>query len=125
VDFDLQWTLEPTFGSTSGEVGIMDRGFTFTASSSTDVVAYRVSLARGGVPVGSKEYPDDAGIAHPTDPSKRRIDLASDPDFPSLDGTYNVEVRAIDDAGNPSAPLGGVLTLDFVAPEAPTGFAAF
>lgn len=102
-----------------------DRGFDFTASASTDVVAYRVTLSQGGTQVGTKDYADNASIAHPTDPSKRHIDLAGDSAFPNLDGTYQVEVRAVDDAGNTSGPLVGSLTLDFVAPDAPTNFAPF
>ena len=101
-----------------------DRGFTITASASTDVVAYRVTLTKG-TEVLSKDFPDDASIAVPGEPTKRRFDLAGDAAFPNLDGVYAVEVRAIDDAGNTSPPLAGSLTLDFVAPDAPADFAAF
>ena len=102
----------------------MDRGFSFTASTSPDVVAYRVTLSKGGSVAGSKDYPD-AEIVDPNDSSKRRIDLAGDSAFPNLDGVYDVEVLAVDDAGNTSSPLLGSLTLDFVAPDAPSGFEAF
>lgn len=101
-----------------------DRGFSFVASTSDDVVAYRVTLSKDGSAVGSKDYPD-AEIVDPADSSKRRIDLADDSSFPNLDGVYAVEVLAVDDAGNTSSPLLGSLSLDFVAPDAPTGFEAF
>lgn len=101
------------------------RGFHFTASTSEDVVAYRVTLAKNGAAVGSKDYADE-DIPHATDAAKRTVNLANDPDWPALDGTYEVRVLAIDDAGNPSlVPLGGSLTLDFVPPESPTGFEPF
>lgn len=101
-----------------------DRGFVITASTSEDVVAYRVILLLDGVEVGRKDYPDDESIAH-EDETKRRFDLSDDPDWPNLDGKYEVQVMAVDDAGNTSVPLGGALTLDFVAPDAPTDFVVF
>lgn len=101
-----------------------DRGFKITKSASADVVAYRVTLLQGGAAIGTKDYPD-ASVVDPSDPNKRVFDLAGDPAFPNLDGKYDVEVRTIDDAGNISPPLLGALTLDFVAPEAPTNFEAF
>lgn len=101
-----------------------DRGFSITKSASSDVIGYRVTLLQGGVLIGTKDYAD-AAVVDPNDPNKRRFDLAGDPAFPNLDGVYDVEVRAIDDAGNTSPPLVGSLTVDFVIPDAPTGFAAF
>lgn len=100
-----------------------NRGFKFTPSASQDVVAYRVTLLRGPGIVGTKDYP--AGELTVEADGKITIDLAGDPAFPNLDGQYDVQVAAVDDGGNVSPPLAGSLTLDFVAPEAPTAFEPF
>lgn len=102
------------------------RGFKIDASLSADIVAYRVTLFdQAGNQAATKDFPDDASIAVAGEPTKRQFTLAGDPAFGGLDGTYTVETRAIDDAGNPSPPLGGALSLDFVPPTAPTNFEAF
>lgn len=100
----------------------MARGITFVPSDSTDVVAYRVRLTLDSFDE-AVDYPvSDLSVGSD---GKVSIDMSTDPQWEGLDGTYAVEIRAIDDAGNPSSPLAGSLSIDFVAPNPPTDFGTF
>jgi len=123
--FEVGFAIDPNWTFYAGEITAMDRGFDITASPSTDVVGYQVTLTGDGGFTESVDYNDDAQIAHPTDINKRRFDLASDPRWPNLDGTFQVQVRAIDDAGNTSAGLPGEISIDFVEPDPPSDFTVF
>lgn len=64
--------------------------------------------------LGMPEF-DENGVA--------QIDLSSIPGMNLMDGTYNLGITAVDDAGNESAMLTTGLEgiqLDFVAPDPPT-----
>lgn len=102
-----------------------DRGISFLPSPSPDVVAYRLRLSESGTEVGMVEYPKDTLQPDPNDPARVRIDLQADPAWSLLDGTYDVDLRAVDDAGNESAPLLDSITVDFVRPQPPSGFATW
>jgi hypothetical protein len=62
------------------------------------------------------DLPDD-----PNSPGKKILDLTGVDAMQTLDGTYNLGLTAIDDAGNESgmSVLSGI-GLDFVAPAPPT-----
>jgi len=113
-------------------------GFHITISDA-DIVAHRVTLLQSGTQVGEYDYADAAVVYVPSEPddppapqpTMRTFELgASGPGGTywidlGLDGTYDVEHRSIDDGGNVSAPLAGVLSVDFVAPGVATNFDPF
>lgn len=94
--------------------------FRFTPSTSPDVVGYRVYVdLPGAVSYGSPSA--EVGDLTPATDGKIEVDLAGLDVTRTKDGVYDIAVAALDDAGNESdlAVLSDV-TLDFIAPDAPT-----
>lgn len=119
--FDVEWAVSPEWSFSTGVISMADRGYKFTPGGSPDVVAYRVALTDSqGVPAGTTDVPvgHTAIIVNPDgdNPNERGMDLRSLPVFSGLDGTYDVEHREVDDAGQVSTPLLGQITVDFQPP---------
>jgi len=92
----------------------------FPPSGSPDVVGYNLYI----VPV--PEVVDETGadgnyIANPYDlGNTTSVDLSTIPGMTTNDGTYNIGVTAVDDAGNESSmSVTTNVPLDFAAPDAP------
>lgn len=97
----------------------------FTPSASPDVTAYRLYWSSSEIPVDyaaqNHDFPADQIPDDPDNPGKKVLDLKQIDAVQTLDGTYNLGLTAIDDAGNESgmSVLNGI-GLDFVAPAPPT-----
>lgn len=88
----------------------------FDGSSSADVVGYKlyVEEAPNAVSYTSKSF--DLG-------NRTVVPLEELPGIGALDGTYNLGLTAVDDAGNESdLQVLENIALDFFAPAAPTNF---
>lgn len=91
----------------------------FSPSASADAVGYRIYILLDGM-----NFSHDAPFTEITDPkdgNKIEIDIGSLENAPTVEGTYDTFVTAIDGFGNESDPM--VIensVFDFVAPEAPT-----
>ena len=89
-----------------------------------DIVSYRLRVAPdGGVGSASNYNLAFIDLGKPAlDPQGFIVvNLASIPSLANLDGTFDLAVTAVDDAGNESdfLPLEGAV-IDFVAPNSPT-----
>ena len=96
----------------------------FKESFSPDVVGYKLYVGPAPDPVDRRTAQVfDLGKPDADADNMISIDIASLPDAMTMDGTYNLGVAAIDDAGNESSLLTEGLenvALDFVAPDPPT-----
>lgn len=101
----------------------------FYKSASPDVVKYELYMVDKGVPL---ERLDDGTVAGATvfdlglpvadGNNKMWVELEELKGITDKDGVFDFGVSAIDDAGNPSSFLEITnVSLDFVAPDAPTG----
>lgn len=82
----------------------------FPASGSPDVVSYKLYVEESPTEVTYDSQSYDLG-------NNTSVELGSIAEF---DGTYNLGVVAVDDAGNESdMSLASDIPLDLVAPEAP------
>ena len=85
----------------------------FPPSGSPDVTGYKLYMAEAPAPVDYDSPSFDLG-------NVSSIDLSTLPGMTTTDGTYNLGVAAVDDAGNESS-MSKVddVALDFSAPDAP------
>ena len=95
----------------------------FTPSVSEDVVSYLMEV----IPAGEAEpvVVESVKLAQLQEieqaPGQKVIDVSSFPAVTDLDGVYDINLYAVDDAGNQSeaGTVAGV-EIDFLAPSAPT-----
>lgn len=95
----------------------------FTVSHSPDVVGYKMYAQANDVPLDRNGPSFDLGMPVPDSEGVCLVDLSSVPGISELDGTYNLGIVSVDDAGNESSMLSEGLeniTLDFIAPDPPT-----
>ena len=93
----------------------------FTPSGSPDVVGYKLYLQLAPDPVSYTSTSFDLGNPPASgSPALVELNLATLPGMTTYDGTYNLGVTTVDDAGNESSmrTAEGV-ELDFVAPDPP------
>lgn len=87
---------------------------TWTASSSPDVVGYKVYYVPEGEELNYGSPSITVGnVASVTIP-------ADAPEFPLVDGVYTIGLTSVDDVGNESDMISKTVPFDLVAPEAPT-----
>lgn len=94
---------------------IKQRRIAWTAPPTGDVVAHRVYWEQEGTPVGY-----DSQFVEVPMPKVELFIPSEAPALDGVDGTYNIGVTAVDNVGNESDFLEGVIFFDFVAPDAPT-----
>lgn len=88
----------------------------FIGSESPDVVGYKLYVEEAPNPVGYESKSYDLG-------NRTVVPLEELPGIGDLDGTYNLGLASVDDAGNESdLQILENVALDFFAPAAPTGF---
>ena len=91
----------------------------FKASDSPDVVNYKLYLEEAPNPVTYDSESVDLGNVADAD-GYIVVDLSTFTELTTKDGTYNLGVTAIDDAGNESSmSKADNVPLDFVAPDPP------
>ena len=91
----------------------------FKASDSPDVVNYKLYIEETPNPVTYDSENVDLGNVANAD-GYIVVDLSTFPELTTKDGTYNLGVTAIDDAGNESSmSKADNVPLDFVAPDPP------
>jgi len=84
----------------------------WTISASSDVVGYKIYYAPENVNYTSP-FVSIGAVDNVTIPN----DI---PDFPLIDGTYEIGIAAVDDVGNESDLTVVSAPFDLVAPDAPT-----
>jgi hypothetical protein len=101
---------------------LKQRQLRFTPSPSPDVVAYRLYFEPAPAPATYESPNADLGLpAVDETTGKAAVDLAGLPGMTTTDGTYNLGLVAVDDAGNQSSmEVLADVPLDFIAPDAPT-----
>ncbi|NOZ67934.1 MAG: hypothetical protein GXP46_01490, partial [Deferribacteres bacterium] len=102
-------------------VSIVSPGSGGRYSSAVDITAVVSDNASG---VGRVEYRLDSGpwrLLPVSDPSAGRYSTVWEPAGLSDEGSHTVSVRAIDRAGNVSAPAGTSFTVEFIPPVADAG----
>lgn len=92
---------------------VLSTKVSFPPSESPDVVGYKLYLETAPNPVTYSSPSFDLG-------NKTEVFISDLPGMDQIDGTYNIGVSAVDDAGNESdlKVIEGV-SLDFFAPAAP------
>ena len=99
-----------------------------TGHDTSEIAGYKLYMTDQAVPIqreadgsvaGAQVF--DLGKPALNANGKCEVDLASLPNMTTNDGTYNLGIVAVDDAGNESSffTMNGI-ALDFVAPDAPT-----
>jgi len=85
----------------------------FPPSNSPDVVGYKLYVQEAPGPVDYDSESFDLG-------NETSIDLSALPNMTTKDGTYNLGITAVDDAGNESSMSKiNDVPLDFVQPDPP------
>ena len=97
---------------------VVDKFFRWNASTSPDVVRYRVYVAQDAVSYDTAHV----DVGNVTEVNLGQLANEGFEPLMNVEGEFNLGVSAFDNTGNESdiAVLSGVY-LDFVAPAAPTG----
>jgi hypothetical protein len=96
---------------------------TFNASGSSDVAGYALYVEDAPNPPTRNSKRIDLGNPSPDSNGVIEVELSAISEVTTLDGTYNLGVVSVDDAGNESSMLTeGIqnVALDFTAPNPPT-----
>lgn len=93
---------------------VKDYTITWTKSTSVDVVGYKVYYVPETETLNYSSPNIEVGNV---DAVKIPADV---PDFPLIDGIYQIGLSAIDDVGNESDIAVKTVPFDLVAPDAPT-----
>ena len=92
---------------------VKDVTISFPASQSPDVVGYKLYVEEAPTPVTYNSEAVDLG-------SETTVDLSTVSGMSTKDGTYNIGITVIDDAGNESSmSIANDIALDFVEPDPP------
>ena len=86
----------------------------WTKAANVDIVGYKIYYTPAG---DTLNYSSPSIIAGDVD----TLIIPDDaPDFPLIDGNYQIGITAVDDVGNESDFLVKTVPFDLVAPDAPT-----